>query len=434
MNLPGTNGPRWQAPFFTIWSGQALSLVGSALVSFALIWWLTEETGSATVLATASLAAHLPPIALGPVVGALVDRWRRRWILVVADGAIALLTALLALLYWRGIAETWHIYLILFARALGTAFHDPAMTASVSLMVPGEQLARIAGLDQTRQSVTEITGPVLGALLVALLPIQAILAIDVGTALLAIGPLLFIDVPQPPSGSASSEPEGGRTASGWRSVLWDTGAGFRYLWNWRGLSVLLVTIALIRLVNTPAWALIPLLIVDHFGGGPAEWGWFSVARHVGMLIGGLLMSTWGGFRRRMITMLGGLVILGLVNLVRGVTPSNAYWLFLLAAFVSGPPASMFFAAFKAILQSAVPPEMQGRVFATQNSLSWAMVPVGLAVFGPLADAIGIRTLFFLSGVVFLGVALIWALTPSVRRLEEGPPGQDIDNTATLVLE
>jgi DHA3 family macrolide efflux protein-like MFS transporter len=392
-------------------------------VRFALIWWLTEETGSATVLATASLAASLPPIALGPVVGTLVDRWRRRWILVVADGAIALLTALLAVLYWRGVAETWHIYLILLTRALGTAFHDPAMTASVTLMVPQGQLARIAGLDETRQSVTEITGPVLGALLVALLPIQAILAIDVVTALLAIGPLLFIDVPQPDavrpdSGSASLEPE-----SGWRSVIRDTGAGFRYVWNWRGLFVLLVTIALIRLVNTPAWALIPLLIVDHFGGGPAEWGWFSVARHVGMLIGGLLMSTWGGFRRRMATMLAGLVILGLVNLVRGVTPSDAYWLFLVAAFVSGPPASMFFAAFKAVLQSTVPPEMQGRVFATQNSLSWAMVPVGLAVLGPLADVIGIRTLFFLSGVVFLGVALTWALTPSVRRLEEGPPGQ-----------
>jgi DHA3 family macrolide efflux protein-like MFS transporter len=387
-------------------------------VRFALIWWLTEETGSAAVLATASLAAQLPPIALGPVVGALVDRWRRRWIMVAADGAIALLTALLVFLYWQGVVETWHIYLILFARALGTAFHDPAMTASVTLMVPERQLARIAGLDQTRQSVTEITGPVLGALLVALLPIQAILAIDIATALLAIGPLLFIDVPQPDCGSKGAEPQ-----SGWRSVIRDTGVGFRYVWTWRGLFVMLVTIALIRLVNTPAWALIPLLIVDHFGGGPAEWSWFSVARHVGTLIGGLLMSTWGGFRRRMATMLAGLVLLGLVNLVRGVTPSNAYWLFLVAAFVSGPPASMFFASLKAVLQSTVPPEMQGRVFATQNSLSWAMVPVGLAVLGPLADVIGIRTLFFLSGVVFLGVALTWALMPSVRRLEEGPPAR-----------
>ena len=142
-------------------------------------------------------------------------------------------------------------------------------------------------------------------------------------------------------------------------MIRDTGAGFRYLWNWTGLLILLMTVALVPLVNTPAWALIPLLIKEHFGGGPAEWGWFSVARNVGALIGGLMMSTWGGFRRRMATMLGGLAILGVVNLVRGVTPSNAYWLFLVAAFVSGPPASMFFATLKAVMQSRVPPEMQG---------------------------------------------------------------------------
>jgi DHA3 family macrolide efflux protein-like MFS transporter len=425
MNPPGTSNSGWKARFFTIWAGQTVSLVGSALVRFALIWWLTEETGSAAVLATASLAARLPPIALGPIVGALVDRWRRRTILIVADGAIALLTALLAFLYWQGVVETWHIYVILFARALGTAFHDPAMTASVSLMVPDEHLTRVAGLDETRQSVTEITGPVLGAFLVALLPIPAILAIDVVTALLAIGPLLFINVPQPDSRrqDAGAGADADR-AQGWRAVIQDTGQGFHYLWNWRGLFIMLVTIALVPLVNTPAWALIPLLVKDHFGGGPAQWGWFSVARHVGTLVGGLLMSTWGGFRRHVVTMIAGLAILGLVNLVRGVTPSNAYWLFLLAAFVSGPPAAMFFAALKALLQSKVPPEMQGRVFATQNSLFWAMGPVGLAILGPLADRIGIRTLFTLSGVVFLGVALTWALTPSVRNVEEGPPEGD----------
>ena len=126
------SSPRWKARFFTIWTGQAFSLVGSALVRFGLIWWLTERTGSAAVLTMATLTAMLPPIVLGPLVGALVDRWRRRWIMVVADGAIALFTAVLAVLYWRGIVETSHIYAILFLRALGTTLHQPAMTASTS--------------------------------------------------------------------------------------------------------------------------------------------------------------------------------------------------------------------------------------------------------------------------------------------------------------
>ena len=119
-------------------------------------------------------------------------------------------------------------------------------------------------------------------------------------------------------------------------------------------------------------------------------------------------------------MLGGLVILGVVNVVRGLVPPNAYWLFLAVAFVSGPPATMFFATLKAVLQSVVPPEMQGRVFATQNSLFLAMGPLGLAILGPLGGTIGIRTLFLLSGVAFLLVALAWALTPSVRKMEQGP--------------
>jgi DHA3 family macrolide efflux protein-like MFS transporter len=328
-------------------------------------------------------------------------------------GTIALFTAALAYLYWRGIVEPWHIYAILGLRALGTAFHDPTMTASTSLLVPVEHLTRIAGIDETRQAITEITGPALGALLVTLLPIQGVLAIDIVTALVAIVPLLLIDVPQPDRAAARD--------GGWRAVAQDTRAGFHYLWNWRSLFIMLVTIALVPFVNMPAWSLIPLLVRDHFGGGPAEWGWFSIARNVGSVAGGILMSTWGGFRRRIVTMVCGLVILGLVNLVRGVVPASAYWLFLLAALVSGPPATMFFATLKALLQSTVPPEMQGRVFSTQNSLFWAMGPLGLAILGPLGDVIGAQTLFLLSGVIFLLVALTWALVPGVRQIEDGPP-------------
>jgi DHA3 family macrolide efflux protein-like MFS transporter len=414
--------PGWQVRFFTIWTGQTFSLVGSALVRFALIWRLTEETGSAAVLAVASLVALLPPIVLGPVVGTLVDRWRRRWILVIADGAIALLTAMLAWLYWQGIVETWHVYAILFARALGTAFHDPAMTASTSLMVPKEQLARIAGVDGTRQSITEITGPALGAFLVALLPMPILLAIDVVTALLAIGPLLFIDVPQPDI--AVARPGAGR-AGGWRSVIEETGAGFRYVWNWRGLFVALVSVALIPFFQQPAWSLIPLLVRDHFGGGPREWGWFTVAHQIGGVVGGVLMSTWGGFKRRVMTMLVGLAVVGLINLARGLMSADAYWLFLVAALSSGLPSAMFFASFRAILQGTVPAEMQGRVFSLRNSLFWAMGPLGLAILGPLADVIGVQPLFLMDGAAFLLVALAWALLPGVRNLEGGSPGRAV---------
>ncbi|MCI0521317.1 MAG: MFS transporter, partial [Chloroflexi bacterium] len=182
----------WKPRFFTIWGGQALSLVGSALVQFALVWWLTVETGSATILASASLVALLPQIFLGPFVGALVDRWNRRRIMIVADSGIALATVALMILFALERAEVWMIFVLAFVRSLGGAFHHPAMTASTSLMVPKEQLTRVAGLNQTLQGVIGIFAPPLGALLISLFPTQAILAIDIGTALLAIVPLLFI--------------------------------------------------------------------------------------------------------------------------------------------------------------------------------------------------------------------------------------------------
>ena len=189
----------WAGPFFTIWTGQAFSLLGSRLVQFALIWWLTRTTGSATVLATASLVALLPQVILGPVVGALVDRWNRRLVMLVADSVVAIATLLLAFLFWHGSVQIWQVYLLLFARAIGGGFHWPAMTASTSLMVPENNLSRIQGLNQMLQGGMGILAAPLGALLLEILPMQGVLAIDVGTALLAITPLLFIGVSQPKS-------------------------------------------------------------------------------------------------------------------------------------------------------------------------------------------------------------------------------------------
>ena len=187
----------WKAPFFTIWTGQALSLVGSSVAQFALIWWLTTLTGSATVLATASLAALVPGIVLGPIAGAYVDRWNRRIVMIAADSLVALASLVLAGLFWMGSMEIWHVYLAMTLRSIGSSFHWPAMQASTSLMVPKEQLGRVAGINQTMNGVLNIVGPPIGALLMGLLPLEGIMMVDVGTAAFAIAPLLFVTVPQP---------------------------------------------------------------------------------------------------------------------------------------------------------------------------------------------------------------------------------------------
>ena len=185
------DGKSWKTRFFTIWGGQALSILGSQLVQFALIWHLTVQTGSATVLATASLVGTLPQVILGPFVGTLVDRWNRRWIMLLADGIITLATILLAVLFALDAVAIWHIYVVMLIRSLAGSFHGNAMSASTSLMVPVEHLTRIQGINQMLTGGLNVVSAPLGAFLLDVLPLQGILAIDVATALLAIVPLLF---------------------------------------------------------------------------------------------------------------------------------------------------------------------------------------------------------------------------------------------------
>jgi DHA3 family macrolide efflux protein-like MFS transporter len=399
------DNPRWQRPFFLIWGGQAFSLLGSSLVQFALVWWLTQQTGSATVLATATLVAVLPGILIGPFAGALVDRWSRRWVMVVADAVIALTTAWAVTLAWNGALQPWHVYVIMFVRATGGAFHWPAMQASTSLMVPGQHLARVAGMNQTLYGVMNIMAPPLGALLLSLLALPAVLLIDIGTALLAILPLLFIAVPQPPARPAVDGPDG---AAARPSVLADLRAGLRYVWAWPGLLLLMLMATVINFVITPAFSLMPLLVVDHFQGGPWHLGGLESAFGVGVVLGGLLLSAWGGFKRRMYTSLLGLVGLGLGVMLIGLTPVTMFGLALGAMFLAGFTQPMVNGPIMAIMQAKVDADMQGRVFTLLHAAASAMTPLSLAVAGPVADAVGVNPWYVAGGlgcILMAGVGL-----------------------------
>jgi DHA3 family macrolide efflux protein-like MFS transporter len=403
---------RWQRPFFLIWGGQAFSLLGSSLVQFALVWWLTQETGSATVLATATLVAVLPGIVIGPFAGALVDRWSRRWVMVAADTAIALTTAWAVWLAWNGSLQPWHVYVVMFIRATGGAFHWPAMQASTSLMVPGQHLARVAGMNQTLYGVMNIMAPPLGALLLSLLALPWVLLIDIGTALLAILPLLFIAVPQPPARPVAA-------GAGPRpSVLADLRAGLRYVWAWPGLLMLMLLATVINFVLTPAFSLMPLLVVDHFQGGPWHLGGLESAFGVGVVLGGLLLSAWGGFKRRIYTSLLGLIGMGLGVMLIGLTPAAAFGLAIAALFLAGFTQPLVNGPIMAIMQAKVAADMQGRVFTLLNALASAMTPLSLAVAGPVADAVGITPWYIAGGLTCLLMAAVSVFLRPVLTIED----------------
>jgi len=381
METPPSNPTvpeRWAPRFFTIWAGQAFSLIGSALVQFALVWWMTSQTGSATVLATATLFALLPQIILGPFVGALVDRWNRRLIMILADSGIALATGVLIYLFATDQIQVWHVYVILLIRSLGGAFHGPAMTASTSLMVPPQHLARLAGLNQTLQGLISIFAPPLGAMLIGLLPLEGVMAIDIGTAALAVLPLLFIPIPRPPRQTAQDNGTAVKT-SYWQ----DLAQGFRYVVKWPGLLGLILMAMLLNFLLVPSSSFMPLVVTQIFNKGVVELGWTETLFGVGMIVGGLTLGAWGGFKRKIITSLAGIIGISLGVILIGVAPGNMFFLLLVANFILGATQVFANGPLGAIFQSTIEHDMQGRVFSLINAGATAMMPLSLMVAGPM---------------------------------------------------
>lgn len=398
-------------PFWLLWSGQAVSLFGSQLVQFALIWWLTQKTGSGTMLAMASLVGLLPQVVLGPFVGVLVDRWNRRLTMWLADSLVALATLALATLFWADVIQPWHVFVALFVRSLAGAFHFPAMQSSTSLMVPAEHLTRVQGLNQMLQGGLSIVAAPLGALLLDVLPIAGVLMIDVGTAVYAVTTLFFIAIPQPERRVVSSD---GRLPSFWRELA----DGFRYVWSWKGLMLIMFMAMMINFLLTPAFSLLPLLVRHHFGGQAIHLGWMDSVFGVGVVLGGILLGVWGGFRRRILTSLFGLVGLGTAVLLIGLAPATWFWLALGAMFLVGVMQSLTNGPIFAIFQATIVPDMQGRVFTLIGSLSSAMAPLGLAVAGPIADWLGVQTWYIIGGLITLTMVLFGLFTPAVMQVEE----------------
>lgn len=406
---------KWLRVFIPIWAGQVFSLLGSGLVHFGLIWWMTEKTGSAAVLASASLVGLLPQVFLSPFAGALVDRWNRRWVMVAADGTVALATVGLVILFASGQVQLWHVYVALFIRSLGGAFHWPAMQASTSLMVPKEHLSRIAGANQALNGLIGIGAPPLGALLMSTLPIFQVLAIDILTAGLAILPLLFIAIPQPVR-------EDAHLAVTPKTVWADVRGGFRYVVSWPGVFTLLLMAAMVNFLLSPGSAFMPLLVTQHFKGGALQLAWMQSAWGVGVVAGGLLLSAWGGFRRKIITSMLSLMGIGVGVLLTGAAPAWGYWIAWSGMLISGIMNPLTNGPLFALLQSKIEPHMQGRVFTLVNSLASAMMPLGMMIGAPVAEWLGLRSWYLFGGVMCLLMGFIGLTAPLINTLDDQQPG------------
>jgi DHA3 family macrolide efflux protein-like MFS transporter len=313
----------------------------------------------------------------------------------------------------------------MFVRAVGAAFHWPAMTASTSLMVPQEHLGRVAGLNQTIGGAVNIISPPLGAYLLSILPPHGIMAIDVLTAVFAIVPLFFVHIPQPEKAGAVQGTQA-------KPTLWtDMREGLRYVKGWPGLLGICLLATLLNLSIMPAMSLMPLLITEHFGGDALQLGWMNSAWGVGMVSGGLLLGAWGGFKKRVVTVLAGIVGLGVGVLTVGLTPATIFPLALAAFFFGAMMNALCNGSAFALLQQVVAPEMQGRVFALVMAVCNMATPFGLAIAGPLADAVGIRALYVAGGLAQVILGIGGFFIPAIMSVESnnGNAAEEATETA-----
>jgi DHA3 family macrolide efflux protein-like MFS transporter len=290
------------------------------------------------------------------------------------------------------------------------------MQASTSLMVPKKQLARVAGLNQTMYGALNIVGPILGALLLGWLPLYGVMLVDVGTAGLAVLPLLFVAIPQPHREDMAVE-------AGAKPSIWDdVRGGLRYIRGWPGLIVLIGVAVLVKVALTPAFALIPLLVSEHFGGDATQLSLMESVAGVGLVAGGVLLSAWGGFERKIYTTMVGLAILGLGFVMLGLTPGEWFWMGLGGMFIIGLMIPLVDGPIMAILQGTVAPEMQGRVFTIVGSLLSMTSPLGLAVAGPVSDWLGLQVWFLAAGVLCVAAGLSGFFVPAVANIEQNHGG------------
>jgi MFS transporter, DHA3 family, macrolide efflux protein len=394
--------------FFVLWASQAASLFGSAVVDFALAWYLTRETGSATVLATALMAALIPQIILGPFVGPLIDRWSRKKIMVISDAAISLLTAVLVVLFITETVQIWHIYAIMVGRSIGGTFQNPALGASIPMIVPEKQLVRANGLFQMLQYAIRIIAPIAGALLMETLPMQWVLSVDIITAIIAVGCLLPLSIPQPPLTTLAAKP----------NYFGDMKQGFSYIWERPGLVMLIGMMALLMFFVVPASNLIPVLVNTHLEGDVIKLGWLGSASGIGGIAGGLLLGVWGGFKKRMWTAFLGFLIMIPCSIGLGFTSVNIFYTTTVPAMLfMGVGSSFVNAPLTAIMNAVIAKDMQGRVFSLYGSIVTAVMPLGLIIGGPVADALGIRSLYFIASAAWLIIIPLAALSKPLMNLE-----------------
>lgn len=389
--------PSWQATTAVFLGTQVLSMLGTSLVQYALMWYVTLETNSGLMMTLFVICGFLPTFLLAPFAGVWADRYDRKRLIILSDGTIALITLALALAFAAGGKALWLVFLASALRAVGTAVQGPAVGAIVPQFVPAEHLMRVNGISGTLQSGIMLASPVVSGALVSLVPMHTVFLIDLATAAAAIAVLaLFLRVP----------PHARAEAAVTSSYFTDLRLGFRYVREHRYLVPFFVYLALLMFLVSPGAFLTPLQVTRTYGADVWRLTAIEVVFSAGMMIGGAALAAWGGFANRIHTMVLANLVIAALTVVLGLAP--AFWLYLLAMGAFGIALPFFNTPSGVLLQDHVEGDYLGRVFSILTMISTSIMPLGMLLFGPLAELVRIEWMLVATGALLavLGLAVL----------------------------
>lgn len=386
--------------------GQIVSLFGSGLVQYAIMWHITLETQSGIMMTIYIVAGFIPTFLISPISGVLADRYDRKKLIVLADSFIAASTLILALLFNSGYDSIWLLFAISAIRAIGSGVHSPAIGAVIPQLVPEENLTRVNALNNSLQSLVFLISPMVAAALLSVLELQFIFFVDVITAIIGISILLFaVVIPRHQRATEAIDV----------GFYKDFRDGISYITNHTYLREFFLFCIVFFFLVSPLAFLTPLQVVRSYGDEVWRLSAVEIGFSSGMILGGMIMAAWGGFRNKIHTMALSTFITGLSTVVIGIKP--AFFLYVLMIVVSGITMPFFGTPATVLIQKKVDPGYLGRVYSVYGMIHSSTMPLGMLLFGPLADKVEIELMLLATGVLMSAMTLF--LLKSKEMLKAG---------------
>ena len=413
-----TQMPNWKRNFALFMGGQGLTLFGSMLVHYAVMWHITLKTQSGLMMTLIAVAGALPMFFISPFAGVWADRYNRKYLINISDASIAVVTLAMAIIFSMGVELTGLLLLCLAIRAVGQGIQMPAVNALVPELVPKEHLTRINGINSSVQSLVMFASPMAGGALLAIAPIQTLMFIDVVTAAIGISILwFFVKVP--------SRPERDEGKGGAKQYFIEIMEGLRYIGGQTFVKKLLVISAVFNITIAPAAMLTPLQVARNWGdgvwtlaggisfGAEQRLAAIEIVFSVGMMLGGLILGAWGGFKNRSHTIALSMAFFGIGAVALGLITN--FWIYLLCMGLVGLVMSLFNAPMMATLQTNVDAAYMGRVLSVLAMMGSLMMPLGMVLWGPLSDVVAIDWLLVGTGVMIFLLSYIFVFDKTLLK-------------------